>query len=100
MIYRVRLADAAEADLRNIFETISERASPTIARGYVNRILRYIGGFDVFPQRGRVRNNIRRGLRIVGFERRVGIAFVVEDDEVVVLRILYGGQRFESGDAG
>jgi len=39
---------------------------------------------------------IRPGLRIVGFERRVSVAFVVEEDEVVILRLLYAGRQFES----
>lgn len=43
-----------------------------------------------------MRSEIREGLRIVGFERRVSVAFVVEDSEVVILRILYAGQLFES----
>lgn len=95
MRYPIRLTDAAETDLERIYQGISERASPGIARGYVNRILGYLAGFDVFPERGRVRDEIRPGLRIVGFERRVSIAFVVEAEEVVVLRILYAGQQLE-----
>jgi plasmid stabilization system protein ParE len=39
---------------------------------------------------------VREGLRIVGFERRVSVAFVVEDSEVIILRILYAGQEFET----
>ncbi len=92
MIYRVRLTDNAEADLRNIYDWIREHASRSIARGYVHRVLGYLQSFEQFPERGTLRNEILPGLRIVGFERRVSVAFVVEEREVVILRLLYGGQ--------
>lgn len=96
MAYRIRFTPAAEADLRNIHRYIAEQASPSVARGYVNRILGFLSGFDLFPERGALRADIRPGLRIVGFERRVSIAFVVEAGDVVILRFLYAGQSFEA----
>ena len=100
LAYRIRLRPEAENDLRLLYQGLVDRgASPSTARGYVNRIIGYVNGFDLFPKRGSVRNEIRQGLRIVGFERRVSIAFLVEDDtqEVVILRILYGGQQLDLG---
>ncbi|CUX13842.1 hypothetical protein AGR7C_Cc110115 [Agrobacterium deltaense Zutra 3/1] len=35
------------------------------------------------------------GLRIIGFERSASVAFVVEQDDVVVLRLLAKGQEFD-----
>ncbi len=32
------------------------------------------------------------GLRIVGFERRVTVAFTVSEDRVTILRLFYGGR--------
>lgn len=49
---------------------------------------------NVFPERGTVREEVRSRLRIIGFERSASVAFVVEDDDVVVLRILAKGQEF------
>ena len=100
LAYRIRLRQEAETDLRLHNQgLVDQGASPSTARGYVNRIIDYVNGFDLFPKRGSVRNEIRQGLRIVGFERRVSIAFLVEDDtqEVVILRILYGGQQLDLG---
>ena len=54
--------------------------SPSTARTYVNRILAYVMGLEAFPKRGSLRDEIRPGLRVIGFERRVSIAFVVEDE--------------------
>lgn len=93
MAYRIRLLPEAEADLAAIYDYIRDHASQGIAQGYVQRIMAYLAGFDTFPERGTRRDDIRPGLRIVGFERRVTIAFLVEGDEVVVANILYGGRE-------
>ena len=34
---------------------------------------------------------MRPGLRAIGFDKRVTVAFIVETERVVVLRIFYGG---------
>ncbi len=49
----------------------------------------------MFPERGRRRDDIRQGLRVIGFERRVTIAFHVTDDFVIIDLILYGGRDVE-----
>jgi toxin ParE1/3/4 len=41
------------------------------------------------------RDDIRPGLRTIGFERRATIAFQVKRAEVVIVRIFYGGQDYE-----
>lgn len=43
-----------------------------------------------------MRDDIRPGIRIVGFKRRVSIAFTIEDQRVIFLGIFYGGQNFEA----
>lgn len=43
-------------------------------------------------ERGSLRDDIRPNLRVIGFERRISVAFVVEGDRVVVLRLFYGGR--------
>jgi plasmid stabilization system protein ParE len=96
--YKVILAKTAEEDLLSIFRYIGTRASRTIALAYVRRIRSFLERLADFPERGTVRNDIRPGLRIIGFERRVSVAFVVEDRNVVVLRLLYGGRPFEQAE--
>ena len=46
-------------------------------------------------ERGHRRDDIRPGLRIIGFERRVTIAFMVQDQRATFLRIFYGGRNWE-----
>ncbi|WP_407048186.1 type II toxin-antitoxin system RelE/ParE family toxin [Methyloraptor flagellatus] len=94
MVRRVRLRREAEDDLLAIHRYIARRASPIIARRYLDRIGGFLESLGHTPERGSIRDDVRPGLRIIGFERRVNVAFVVEADEVVVLRILYGGRQF------
>ncbi len=95
LVYRIRLTPEAKDDLRNIGTFIRHRTSATVARSYVGRITRFIAGFDTFPERGSVHNEIRPGLRMIGFERRVTVAFLIDGQEVVFLRILYAGRQFD-----
>ena len=46
------------------------------------------------PERG-ASDDIRPGLRIMGFERRATIVFETNGAEVVIVRIFYGGQNSE-----
>jgi plasmid stabilization system protein ParE len=95
--YRVRLTDEAKADLAQIYRYVRlMSASSVVARGYTARIRSFLAGFQTFPERGTKRDQIREGLRLIGFERRVSVAFLVETDEVVILRVLYAGRHFES----
>lgn len=84
----------ARRDLFQLFDWIAERAGEGVAAGYVERLETYCLKFEVAPHRGRRRSDIRPGLRIVGFERRVTIAFIVEAEAVFILRLYYGGQNW------
>lgn len=92
--YLVRLSTDAEHDLWEIQEFLKGVASAKTASIYVDRILDYLATFSHFPERGTLRNEIRPGLRIVGFEKRISVAFVVEEDCVTILRILYAGRNW------
>jgi toxin ParE1/3/4 len=85
----------AEDDLLQIYNFVADRASPDRAYGYVERIQSYCLGFATFPERGTRRDDLRQGLRILGFERRVTIAFHVTPDRIVIDRIFYGGRDLE-----
>jgi toxin ParE1/3/4 len=86
--------EAAE-DLLQLYEWIEARAGPGIAIAYIDRIEEFCAGFDVASERGHLREDIRPGLRIIGFERRLTIAFTVTEAEIVFLRLFYGGQDWE-----
>ncbi|MBP0615582.1 type II toxin-antitoxin system RelE/ParE family toxin [Jiella mangrovi] len=87
VIYAPEAAD----DLDWIYGTIAAAASPVVAEGYDLRIRTFCESLEYGAERGSLRTDIRPGLRVIGFERRVAVAFLVEPDRVVILRILYGG---------
>jgi toxin ParE1/3/4 len=85
----------AADDLLKLYEWIEARAGPGIAISYIERVEKFCAGFDVTSERGHLREDIRPGLRIIGFERRLTIAFTVTQAEIVFLRFFYGGQDWE-----
>ena len=85
----------AETDLVVLYDWIAERASPDIALEYIDRLESYIHGLEYASERGTLRSDIREGLRTVGFERRITIAFNVFAQEVIVLGLFYGGQNWQ-----
>jgi toxin ParE1/3/4 len=99
VIYRVLFSSEARDDLKNLYLYIADRAGDGRALAYVERIEAYCEKFSHFPERGTRRDDLFPGLRIVGFERRITLAFLVETDRVIFLRVLYGGRDFDaSGD--
>lgn len=92
----VVIAPEARQDLLALFDWIADAASPDIALGYIERIERYLESFDLAAERGTKRDDIRPGLRIAGFERRVTIAFRAEPQRVTILRIFYAGRDWET----
>ncbi len=91
--FKVRLSQDAELDLDNIYRFVRRQSQSTeIARAYVTRLQNFLAAFETFPERGSLYNDIRPGLRRVGFEGRISVAFIVDDGEVLVLRLLYAGQ--------
>jgi toxin ParE1/3/4 len=91
----VVFAETAKADLDDIFAWIADRAGLEVALAYTRRIERFCREMTPFPQRGTSRNDIRPGLRALGFERRATIAFTVKGEDVIILRILYAGRSLD-----
>lgn len=94
MTYRVVFSASAEADLFAIYDYIAERAGAEIALRFVESIEAYCLDFAQFPERGMRRNDLRPGLRTVGFRRRATILFEVERSarRVVIHGIYYAGR--------
>ena len=101
--YAVAYAPEALADLEEIYDRIADAAGEKIAFGYITRIRTFCAGFDTFPVRGTDRKDIRPGLRTVGFERRITVAFAVHETHVEFLRFFGRGRDWErviTDDAG
>lgn len=95
MKYEVSFRPQAEEDLFELYRYIAAEAGVEVAGAYVERIEAACLGLETFPHRGRARDDIRPGLRTMGFERRAVIAYRILGREVVIARIFYGGQDFE-----
>ena len=93
---RVVFSPEARDDLRKLLDWIASKAGEEVALGYVERIETFCLNFDLASQRGHLRDDIRPEIRIVGFERRLTIAYFVDDEQVTFLHIFYGGQDWKA----
>ena len=92
---RVAFDEGALSDLDAIYDWVADAASERVALDYIDRLVAFCKRLDMAAERGRSAGHIRPGLRVLGFERRVNVAFVVEEDEVVILRVLSGRRDWE-----
>ena len=85
----------AHEDLRVIGRWFSARVSREFATTYLLRVRERIETLSYGSERGTLRHDLRRGLRIVAIMKSITVAFIVTDDTVVILRVFYGGQDWE-----
>jgi len=95
MTYRVVFAPEADAQLIALYNYVASKASPDTARRFTDSIIDHCEGFKTFPRRGTRRDDIHEGLRIVGYRKRVTIAFTLEKRTVTISGIFYGGQDYQ-----
>ncbi len=96
MAYRVAFSPEAEDQLATLYAYIAVAVSPAMAERYVNAIIDYCESSRSFPLRGARRDGIRPGLRVTNYRGRAVIAFTVENDQVAIIGVFYGGQDYES----
>ena len=93
----VRLRAQAHQDIKDIFDWIvSESDHPPVAENLVNRIYTRCESLGEFPLKGRARDDLQQGVRILAFERKAVIVYRVLADEVEVTNIFYGGRDWEA----
>ncbi len=94
---KVRLRASAIQDLKDIYDWIaSESGIPQIAEKFVDRIFDRCESLGEFPLKGRARDDLQPGVRILPFERAAIIAYRILDDSVEVINIFYGGRDYEA----
>ena len=94
MTHRVVFRPSAQSDLFAIYNYIEKESGAARAGGYIDRIEAACMALSTFPERGSVRDAIGSGIRVVGFERRASILFRVDGQQVLIPRVLYGGQDY------
>jgi toxin ParE1/3/4 len=85
-LYEIIFDRAAQQDLISIFEYIEDRAGPAIAGNFTTKLYQHCRKLEHTPERGTRRDDLRRGLRTIGYRRRA---------TVIVLGIYYGGRNYE-----
>ena len=96
MSYTVVFTPEAEAQLVELYGYIAAAASPEIAARFTDGIVTYCESLSTFPNRGNRREDIRPGMRVTSYRKRVAIAFDVEAGRVEIIGVFYGGQDYES----
>jgi plasmid stabilization system protein ParE len=94
--YSVEYTSRAEEQLDALHIYISQQSSEQIAARFVEGVIDYCDSLSTFPLRGIQRDDIRPGLRITNYRKRVAIAFEVDGAVVNIVAIFYGGQNYEA----
>lgn len=84
-MHSVVFTPEANAQLVKLFAYIAESSSSEIAANYTQEIVRLCESLSTFPLRGTSRDDLRSGMRTLGFKRRV-----------TIVGIFYGGRSFET----
>lgn len=95
-VYRVIFSPEAEEQLVTLYHYIADAASPDIAARFTDAIVTHCEGLRTFPHRGSQRDDIRPGLRVTNYRKRVVIAFAVDAELISIIGVFYGGQDYEA----
>jgi plasmid stabilization system protein ParE len=96
MSYTIIFTPEAEEQLAAIYHYIATAASPKIAERYTNAIVSYCEGLTTFPHRSAQHNEIRPGLLLTNYKKRVVIAYTVEVETISIIGVFYGGQDYQA----
>lgn len=96
MSYRIVFAPEAEDQLAALYGYIARAASPSIALSYIEAVVSYYESLRTFPYRGVQRDDIRPGLRMTNYKKRITIAFAIDVEVVFIIAVFYGGQDYEA----
>lgn len=88
-----RTTDEAEYDLQFIAEQGVSQFGPHVARAYAARLIEMFGMISDNPQMGTKRQASDRSVRLMPCGSH-NILYVVENEDVVVLRVLHGLQNW------
>jgi toxin ParE1/3/4 len=92
---RVLFAPEASEDLASLYTFIADASGADRALSFISRLEAFCLGFEIAAERGTVRNDLRDGLRITSFQRRVTLAFTADAEKVIFLRLFYAGADWE-----
>lgn len=82
--------------LRALSRYLTLEASPLVAKRYLNRLTDFCHSLSRFPYRGLPRSEVLPGLRTITYGRSVTIAYLIDENTVVIMGIYTGGQDYLS----
>jgi toxin ParE1/3/4 len=91
---KVVLLPEAKAQLDELDAYLTEVAGVDTAARYAAQIVELLTSFGDFPFRGTMRDDVYTGLRTYGWKRKATIVFFVNEHEVEIAGIYYGGRDF------
>lgn len=102
MTWKVVFSRRSQEQLLALHEYVAMEAGTPVAESYTDAIAEFCHSLTTFPQRGMRRDDLRPGLRVTNYRKRVVIAFAVDADieEVAILSIFHGGQDYEAAMSG
>ncbi len=95
MSHNVIFTPEAQAQLLALYHYTARVYSHDFAQRHIETILSYCKRFWAFRHMGIRRNDIRPGLRIVNYKKRVTLALEVEEDRLSILGVFDSGQDYE-----
>ena len=91
---RVSWRPSARDDLFDIYRYIVKAGAPATALAYATSIEAFANAIGELPYAGRVRDDLRTGMRIRLF-KSVIVAYEIQDGRVRILRILHAARDYE-----
>lgn len=88
---KLRIADAAEADLAEIWATIATEASEQVATGFLAKIDAMFAPLLLFPLSGPARSELAPDLRVT-FCHPYAIYYIPTADALIIVRIIHGAR--------
>jgi plasmid stabilization system protein ParE len=97
-VYGLVYSAASQRDIEKIRRYITMKSSARVAANYLDALAEFCGTLCVSPHRGQERAHVRKGLRSVGFKRRVSVIFSVSEKQqtVRIARFWYAGYQGKS----
>ena len=87
----------AEAELVALYQYIADASgSFSVAYNFTERLRAACNALADYSERGRLRDDIMEGLRIIVVERKTVIAYFEKGDSVIINNIFHGGRDWET----
>ena len=94
--YHVVFTAAAEGDLDAIYAHVAAASGTSRAGSVIGSLVRTCLSLDLFPHRGRPRDDLLPGLRVIAHRGWASIAFTIEDSAVTIEGVLWRGRDLGS----